>query len=242
VPNVFAYLAGKIKTQADAVVIGGGALGCSVAYHLSGGGPGGKKVGDVVLLEKTELTAGSTWHAAGIANSMIKSKRINSHHLAGLVTYYNGGNNLRFVHNYSLNLYPELEKETGQEMSYHRVNSIRMMESKERMDECMHQMGKSRLYPARQEFVTPEEIKRHHPLVNVEGNLILQFLCIDLIPCYFSRSFSRFFLYFSFFFFFPSRTSWRNHDLRRWPHRPKRRRKRLCSRGQSEGSRDLQTR
>jgi len=71
--NVFAYRAGKIKTQADAVVIGGGALGCSVAYHLSGGGPGGKKVGDVVLLEKTELTAGSTWHAAGIANSMIKS-------------------------------------------------------------------------------------------------------------------------------------------------------------------------
>ena len=211
--NVFAYRAGKIKTQADAVVIGGGALGCSVAYHLSGGGPGGKKVGDVVLLEKTELTAGSTWHAAGIANSMIKSKRINSHHLAGLVTYYNGGNNLRFVHNYSLNLYPELEKETGQEMSYHRVNSIRMMESKERMDECMHQMGKSRLYPARQEFVTPEEIKRHHPLVNVEGNLIYNFYAfIYLILCIFLVLFRVSFS--TCVFFFPSRTSWRHHDLR----------------------------
>ena len=87
------------------------------------------------------------------------------------MTYFNGGNNLRLVHYYSLNLYPELEKETGQAMGFHRVDSIRMIDTKERMDEGMHQMGKAKLYPARTEFVTPEEIKRKHPLVNIDGRI-----------------------------------------------------------------------
>ncbi|KAL6059637.1 Dimethylglycine dehydrogenase [Balamuthia mandrillaris] len=137
---------GQVKQRADAVVIGGGIMGASMLYHLTEAG-----LRDSVLIEKTELTSGSTWHAAG------------------LTTFYHGGANLRFFHYDSLCLYPQLEKETGQEMNFHGPGSIRLMESKERMDECLYQHGKSKLWPAKIHLVTPKQIKELHPLVNTEG-------------------------------------------------------------------------
>jgi len=137
---------GKINNQADVVVIGGGVLGCSVLYHLTKAG-----YSDVMLLEKNELTSGSTWHAAG------------------LVTWFHPGANMRNIHYYSLTLFPELEKETGQELGFHRPGSIRLYESEERMTEALQQMGKSKLWPANQKLISPVEIKELHPLVNIEG-------------------------------------------------------------------------
>ncbi|NXP34975.1 M2GD protein, partial [Leiothrix lutea] len=79
------------KDRADTVIIGGGCVGVSLAYHLAKAG-----LKDVVLLEKSELTAGSTWHAAG------------------LTTYFHPGINLKKIHAYSIKLYEKLEEETGQ--------------------------------------------------------------------------------------------------------------------------------
>ncbi|NXF41094.1 M2GD protein, partial [Nyctibius bracteatus] len=79
------------KDRADTVIIGGGCVGVSLAYHLAKAG-----LKDVVLLEKSELTAGSTWHAAG------------------LTTYFHPGINLKKIHSYSIKLYEKLEEETGQ--------------------------------------------------------------------------------------------------------------------------------
>ncbi|RHY86981.1 hypothetical protein DYB26_007110 [Aphanomyces astaci] len=97
------------------VVIGGGVVGTSIAYHLAKYG-----AKNVVLLEKTELTAGSTWHAAG------------------LVTYFNPGINLKKFHNDSLNLYKTLEAETGQNVGLHTPGSIRICTTAARMDEAKY--------------------------------------------------------------------------------------------------------
>lgn len=90
------------KDTADTVIIGGGCVGVSLAYHLAKGG-----MKDVVLLEKSELTAGSTWHAAG------------------LTAYYHPGINLKKVHYNSIKLYETLEEETGQAVGFHQPGSIR---------------------------------------------------------------------------------------------------------------------
>ncbi|NXC16260.1 M2GD protein, partial [Corythaeola cristata] len=84
------------KDRADTVIIGGGCVGVSLAYHLAKAG-----LKDVVLLEKSELTAGSTWHAAG------------------LTTYFHPGINLKKIHSYSIKLYEKLEEETGQHIAFY---------------------------------------------------------------------------------------------------------------------------
>ncbi|CAG0897674.1 unnamed protein product [Darwinula stevensoni] len=96
-----------VPSEADTVIIGGGVLGTSIAYHLAKAGRKG-----VVLLEKSELTAGSTWHAAG------------------LTALYHPGINLKNVHYHS-----QLEAETGQAVGFHRPGSIRLATSPVRMEE-----------------------------------------------------------------------------------------------------------
>eukprot|EP01083_Nonionella_stella_P077619 212038_1 len=133
-------------SHAPTVVIGGGIAGCSVLYHLGKAG-----VTDCVLLEKSELTAGSTWHAAG------------------LVAGFHPGVNMRFLHHYSIDLYKKLEAETGMPVGFHTPDSIRLIETGQRMDEAHYQMGKSALYNYHQEFITPEKIAELHPLLNLDG-------------------------------------------------------------------------
>jgi dimethylglycine dehydrogenase len=135
-----------MKNQARVVVIGGGAIGVSVAYHLA-------KYGwrDVVLLEKHELTSGSTWMAAGNCS------------------YYHSNYYCTQVNMKSIELYQKLEAETGQSTGWHTTGSIRTADNPDRMDELGYYYSMNRCLGLDVHRVTPEEIARLHPLMNVEG-------------------------------------------------------------------------
>lgn len=102
-----------MKTHAKAIVIGGGVVGCSVLYHLV-------KAGwkDVMLIERSELTSGSSWHAAGGFHTL------------------NGDPNVAKLQAYTVGLYKELEEISGQSCSLHLTGGIMMADSPERMDFC----------------------------------------------------------------------------------------------------------
>ncbi|XP_054715823.1 dimethylglycine dehydrogenase, mitochondrial-like [Uloborus diversus] len=136
------------QDNAEVVIIGGGAVGTSIAYHLSKYGMKG-----VTLLEKSELTAGSTWHAAG------------------LTALYHPGINMKKIHYYSINLFSQLEQETGQPLSFHTPGSIRLATTIRRMDEFKYQMQRQGWNPAPQKLITPDEIFEHFPLLNMDGIL-----------------------------------------------------------------------
>ncbi|XP_030209851.1 dimethylglycine dehydrogenase, mitochondrial [Gadus morhua] len=133
------------KDTADTVIIGGGCVGVSLAYHLAKGG-----MKDVVLLEKSELTAGSTWHAAG------------------LTAYYHPGINLKKVHYNSIKLYETLEEETGQAVGFHQPGSIRIASTAVRVDELKYQMARAHWHPTPQFLITPERVQELFPLLNMD--------------------------------------------------------------------------
>uniref|UniRef100_A0A8C3EN97 Arylsulfatase B n=1 Tax=Corvus moneduloides TaxID=1196302 RepID=A0A8C3EN97_CORMO len=133
------------KDRADTVVIGGGCVGVSLAYHLAKAG-----LKDVVLLEKSELTAGSTWHAAG------------------LTTYFHPGINLKKIHAYSIKLYEKLEEETGQPVGFHQPGSIRIASTPTRVDEFKYQMTRAGWHPTEQYLITPEKVQELFPLLNMD--------------------------------------------------------------------------
>ena len=137
-----------MKTQARVVVIGGGIAGCSTLYHLT-------KLGwsDVVLVDKNELTSGSTWLAAGN------------------VPQYSRSYNMTKVHNYPVELYPTLEKETGQHTGWHRCGSLRLAMVPERMLEYEHVVQKDRTLGINSHLVTPREMKDLYPLIDPKGVL-----------------------------------------------------------------------
>uniref|UniRef100_A0A8C5ENU7 Dimethylglycine dehydrogenase, mitochondrial n=1 Tax=Gouania willdenowi TaxID=441366 RepID=A0A8C5ENU7_GOUWI len=132
------------KDTADTVIIGGGCVGASLAYHLAKRG-----VKDVVLLEKSELTAGSTWHAAG------------------LTTYYHPGINVKKIHYDSLKLYETLEAETGQAVGLHQPGSVRIATTAARVDEMKYQMTRTHWHVTEQYMVGPEKIQELFPLLNM---------------------------------------------------------------------------
>ncbi|PWA26835.1 hypothetical protein CCH79_00001166 [Gambusia affinis] len=133
------------KDTADTVIIGGGCVGASLAYHLAKGG-----VKDVVLLEKSELTAGSTWHAAG------------------LTTYYHPGINLKKVHFDSIKLYETLEAETGQAVGFHQPGSVRIASTAARVDEMKYQMTRTHWHVTPQYLIGPEKVQELFPLLNID--------------------------------------------------------------------------
>ena len=100
-----------MKTQVRALVVGGGAVGTAIAYHL------GRAGWDVMLLERDELTAGSTWHAAG------------------LLPLFNMSYATSHIHDYSVRFYKTLEEETGLNPGFAVVGNLRMAQSRARMDE-----------------------------------------------------------------------------------------------------------
>jgi dimethylglycine dehydrogenase len=134
-----------MKTQVKACVVGGGAVGASIAYHLA-------KAGwhDVVLLERDELTSGSTWHAAG------------------LLPLFNMSFATSHIHDYSVKFYKTLEAETGLNAGFSVVGNLRMAQTQERMDEYMLYASTADTVGVKYEFLTPDQIKERWPLINTE--------------------------------------------------------------------------
>ncbi|XP_077998433.1 dimethylglycine dehydrogenase, mitochondrial-like [Glandiceps talaboti] len=144
--SVTGKLQERVNDTAETVIVGGGALGTGTAYHLTKAG-----MKNVMLLEKTELTAGSTWHAAG------------------LTTFYQPIINVKDLVYQGLKLYEQLEGETGQPVGLHQPGSIRLAKTPERVDEFryqMHRHGWHNHIPQR--IIWPEEIHKLHPLVNID--------------------------------------------------------------------------
>ena len=135
-----------MKTHARVVVIGGGVCGVATLYHLAKRG-----WSDVVLCERSELTAGSTWHAAG------------------LLPLFNMSYSVGQIHKYSVNLYKTLEAETGQPVGFAVVGNLRLATNRDRMDEYHHYAGTARTIGIDVEFLTPAEIKELVPFCNTEG-------------------------------------------------------------------------
>ncbi|WP_339113411.1 FAD-dependent oxidoreductase [Thioclava sp. GXIMD2076] len=134
-----------MKTHVKALVVGGGAVGCSIAYHLA-------KAGwkDVMLVERDELTAGSTWHAAG------------------LLPLFNMGYATTHIHKYSVDFYKTLEAETGLNAGFSICGNLRMAQTQERMDEYLLYSSIAETADVYHEFLTPKEMKDRWPLLNTE--------------------------------------------------------------------------
>ena len=137
-----------MKSQARVVVIGGGVGGCSTLYHLT-------KLGwsDVVLVEKDELTSGSTWLAAGNTPQ------------------YCYGFNMSKIHNYAVQFYPTLEEETDQATGWHRPGSLRIATKEERMLEFVHTAEKDKITGVNSRMCTVDECLEIYPYMNPEGVL-----------------------------------------------------------------------
>jgi dimethylglycine dehydrogenase len=135
-----------MKPEARAVVIGGGVVGVSTLYHLA-------KLGwsDAVLLERKELTSGSTWHAAG------------------LLPLFNLSYSVGQMHKYSVGLYSRLEAETGQDVGFRRVSNIRLACTQDRMDEYRYYAGVAETLGVQVDFLTPAEVQEIWPLCDVTG-------------------------------------------------------------------------
>jgi 4-methylaminobutanoate oxidase (formaldehyde-forming) len=128
------------------VIIGGGVVGCSVAYHLT-------KLGwrDVVLLERKQLTSGTTWHAAG------------------LIAQLRATANMTKLAKYSQELYGSLEAETGVATGFKRVGSITVALTDERREEIYRQAAMARAFGVDVDEISPSEVQAKYPHLNIEG-------------------------------------------------------------------------
>ncbi len=135
-----------MKTHARVVVIGGGVVGVSTLYHLAK-----KGVADCVLIERKELTSGSTWHAAG------------------LLPLFNMSYSVGQIHKYSVALYKTLEEETGQSVGFSVCSNIRLARTEDRVDEYHYYSGVARTIGINLRWLTPEQIKEVWPLCNTDG-------------------------------------------------------------------------
>ncbi len=136
-----------MKSQAKVVVIGGGVVGVSALYHLAKKGWGD----DVMLLEKAELTSGSTWHAAG------------------LLPLFNMSYSVGQVHKYSVELYKSLEQETGQSVGFAQVGNLRLAMNDDRMDEYYQYAATAKTIGVEVQFLTPADILKLWPMCNIDG-------------------------------------------------------------------------
>ena len=137
-----------MKSHTRVCIIGGGVVGASVAYHLT-------KFGwsDVTLLERSELTSGSTWHAAGGFHTL------------------NGDTNMAALQGYTIRLYKELEEITGMSCGLHHVGGVTLADTPERFDMLKAERAKHRFMGLETEIVSPEDIARIAPVTNIEGIL-----------------------------------------------------------------------
>ena len=134
-----------VPKKARAVIIGGGIIGCSVAYHLT-------KLGwkDVLLLERKQLTSGTTWHAAG------------------LIAQLRATANMTKLAKYSQELYGSLEKETGVATGFKRCGSITVALTNERKEEIYRQASMARAFGVEVEEISPQEVKEKYSYLNID--------------------------------------------------------------------------
>lgn len=135
-----------MKTHAEVVIIGGGAVGCSALYHLTQLG-----VTDAVLLERDELTAGSTWHAAGNCPNFSTSW------------------NLIKLQRHSTRLYAELAQRVGYDINYHITGSVRLAHTADRVDEFRHVVSQARAQGIEFRMLSPGELRELHPYLDTTG-------------------------------------------------------------------------
>ncbi len=146
----------NVPTQARVVIVGGGVIGCSVAYHLT-------KLGwkDVVLLERKQLTSGTTWHAAG------------------LIAQLRATANMTKLAKYSQELYGNLEAETGVATGFKRCGSITVALTEERKEEIFRQASMARAFGVEVEEISPLEVKERYEHLNIEGVTAGVYLPLD---------------------------------------------------------------
>ncbi len=135
-------------SQARVVIIGGGVGGCSIAYHLT-------LLGwkDVVVIERGELTSGSTWHSAGLIGQLRSDP------------------NLTRMMQYSVDLYSRLKAETGQDTGWRQVGGIRLASSPERMQSLKRLVGMARSFGMPLEMISPKEAQSLFPMMSLDGVL-----------------------------------------------------------------------
>jgi 4-methylaminobutanoate oxidase (formaldehyde-forming) len=145
-----------LPTRAKIVVIGGGILGCSIAYHLS-------KMGerDVLLLEQHSLTDGATWHAAGLVGQLRSSR-----------------NTTRMLE-HSVEMYSQLEAETGQAVDWHQVGSLRLACSPDRLLELKRLTTMAKSFGLPMEIISPAKAQELFPLMSTEDVVAAAFLPTD---------------------------------------------------------------
>jgi len=134
-----------IPKKARAVIIGGGVIGCSIAYHLG-------KIGwkDIVLIERKQLTCGTTWHAAGLIAQLRATK------------------NMTRLAKYSQELYQKLEKETGLSTGFKRNGSITVALNNERMEELRRSAAMARAFGVEIEEINPDQILERYPKLKID--------------------------------------------------------------------------
>ena len=135
-----------MKSHARVVIVGGGIVGVSTLYHLVK-----KGWSDVVLVEKMDLTHGSTWHAAG------------------LLPLFNMSYSVGQIHKYSVDLYKKLEAETGQNVSFHQTGNLRLATNRDRMDEYYKYCGTANTIGVPFELITPAQVKELWPHCETDG-------------------------------------------------------------------------
>ena len=136
----------EFPSQAQVVIIGGGVGGCSIAYHLT-------KMGwkDVIILERHELTAGSTWHSAGLVGQLRSDA------------------NLTRMMYYSTDLYRKLKEETGVDTGWREVGGLRLASSPERMEDIKRSVGMARSFGMPMELINPQEAYDLFPMISLDG-------------------------------------------------------------------------
>ncbi|MPZ11891.1 MAG: FAD-dependent oxidoreductase, partial [Kiloniellaceae bacterium] len=138
--------ASELPSQARAVIIGGGVIGCSVAYHLA-------RLGwrDVVLLERKQLTCGTTWHAAGLIGQLRATA------------------NMTQLAKYSAELYATLEAETGVATGFRQNGSVSVALTDARLEELKRGASLAKTFGLEVEVLTPQDVAGRYPLLNLEG-------------------------------------------------------------------------
>src|SRR6516225_7863231 len=133
----------ELPSHAQVVVIGGGIIGASVAYHLT-------KLGwrDVAVLERGQLTCGTTWHAAGIVNELRANYSITQ------------------LTRYGVQLFSKLREETGQDTGFRRTGSMQIARTPDRLIEISRLVSLSKIFDIEAHLLSPREVKERYPLID----------------------------------------------------------------------------